>query len=241
MSRTVNDGAGHPVRIAVQDGALEHEVRDTSGLGGYVVRPGTELVVRQSSVDPDRVQVEQIIGPYGSYPVDPTRNGKKPSLLPVALWLAAPVALLGLTAVSPSRDAVVPAFVPPLMGFAGLTMVVLAVVLAIRRRLQRRCWEAATGVVVDTWVSQRVHPFTVHFATRDGREIHKRHRIASSHFRPRQQQQVQVRYDPANPTQFDVREVGAGTALITVVVIVFGVALSAAGAIWSATVWLLPG
>jgi hypothetical protein len=52
MQRRLNGAAGHPVQLAFQDRAGQPRlVRDTTGLGGYVVRAGTPVAVRYSPTD----------------------------------------------------------------------------------------------------------------------------------------------------------------------------------------------
>jgi len=116
-----------------------------------------------------------------------------------------------------------------LFATVGALLLVAAVVMAVRRARQRLRGETA-GVVTEAWteadstVSYRhgpriLHPFTVHFATEDGREVHMRNRVASSGFRPQPYQRVRVRYDRAHPVRFEVRELrGANVFRVAVLV-----------------------
>lgn len=83
MARELNDAAGHAVQLGFQDGqGNQRRVRDTTGLGGYLVREGAQVVVRYVPANPALVRVEAIVGRYGPYPVDPDGRRRAGSLTP---------------------------------------------------------------------------------------------------------------------------------------------------------------
>jgi uncharacterized protein DUF3592 len=251
IQRPANGAAGHPVQLAFQDQAgQQRQVRDTSGLGGYVVRAGCRVTVRYSPTDPDVVRVEEIAGPQGSYRPHPDGHSHRPPLfsevLAVVLVLVFGGGVLvfstGAVEVSEPPDLAVPVG----FGVIGLGLLVGNVVFAARRaRRRRRPREEAVGVVTDVWQEQvstgnsgrttTVHPFTVHFATRDGREVHTRYPMSSSR-RFQIHQRVRVRYEPAYPPRFEVAEMRHAVWLFHLVTATVGVVFLLVSVFWSLAV-----
>lgn len=241
MQRSVNGAAGQPVTLTFQDGAGgPRAFRDTTGLSGYLVREGTQAVVRYSPTDPELVRTEEIVGRLGRYPVRPDGRFPAPSLAgPLVTVLVGGVfaGVLGLLAAG-RLEQVTDATAGVggvLFAVVGAFMLVAVVVMVVRRvRARGRPLGEAAGVVTEVWTEEDstiryrhrpriLHPFTVHFATDDGREVHMRNRVASSGFRPKQYQRVGVRYDRAHPVRFEVRELRGANILLVVVLAVMGI------------------
>jgi hypothetical protein len=248
MQRPVNGAAGHPIQLAFEDRAgLPRQFRDTSGLGGYVVRVGTQVTVRYSATDPEVVRVERILAPNGPYP--PERRRRTPSAIPALLALVAVVAggaaipIYETGAVGGRVDSGLEADLVPLMfGLIGLGILSVIGGLAIRRAATRRPTQEAVGVVTEVWHEvantgrsggTTVHPFTVHFAAADGREVHTRYRISSSR-RLQVYQRVRVRYDPTYPPSFDVAELRHARWLLWLIPSFVGAVFLTIGAFWAA-------
>ncbi|QSB14446.1 DUF3592 domain-containing protein [Natronosporangium hydrolyticum] len=225
MDRSVNRAAGHAVTLSLPTGGgYDRTIRDTSGLGGYVVREGGQVQLRVSPDDPDLYQVEQILGPAGPYPVRAGPAQTSP-FGPYLLLIAPVLAAAGLLASWQWGAQILPVLLPVLFLIVGGVLLGSGV----RSGRRRRQWTAeTTGVVTDVWTERQrsgrgsslVYAFTVHFFTPDGREVHRRHRDANSVFRPKPQQQVTVRYHPAHPAEFGLA--GAGGALNDVMFTIIG-------------------
>jgi hypothetical protein len=252
MQRSVNDAAGHPVTVTFQAGAGgPRTFRDPTGLGGYLVREGAQVVVRYSPTDPELVRTEEIVGGHGRYPVRPDGRVRLPSLagpvvtVVVGGWFAGVLALVAsgrLAAPDPPARVV-----GGLFAVVGAVMLVGAAAVAVRGlRARSRPRGEAVGVVTEVWteedsrVSYRhgpriLHRFTVHFATEDGREVHMRNRSATGSFRPQQYQQVRVRYDRAHPVRFEVRELGGAHVLMAMILVgMGGIFLTVGTVLWFA-------
>jgi hypothetical protein len=247
MQRPLNGAAGHPVRLAFQDLAGQPRgFRDTSGLGGYVAREGSEVTIRYSPTGPEAVRVEEIIGPHGPYPPSPGRRSGGPSLMP-ALLAVGVIVVAGAVAVvfeGGLFDGVAAAqLIPPVFGLIGLGMLAGSAGFAVKRARERaRPTEEAVGVVTDVWsqYSSRgggsgrgsTYPFTVHFTTRDGREVHTRHRVSSSR-RLEVHQRVRVVYDRLHPPRFEVAEMRHAVWLLRLVPLFIGTVFMLIGAVWA--------
>lgn len=246
MQRRVNGGAGHPVQLEFVDSAgRPRQFRDTSGLGGYVVRTGTQVTVRYSATDPALVRVEEVHGPGGRY--RPEHRRRTASVVPGLLAL--PGVVIGGVAIAIyefdalSLPRLGPAFtgdlVPLVFGLIGLAILSVTGGFAIRRLVTRRPRQEVVGVVTEVWEelintgrhSREVHPFTVHFATLDGREVHTRYRIAGSR-RLALHQRVRVRYDPAYPPSFDVAELRYAVWLLWLIPSLIGAVFLMIGGFW---------
>lgn len=227
--RTEPGAVGHPVTVAFTDPTgVERQFRDESGLNGYTVRVGGTVTVRYHPDDPGSARVEEIVGRFGPFPVHPAGGPSGPS------YLRAIVSLAGAMVVLPASylidfDRINPLLlIFPLFLLLGPTLAVAFAVSQWRDRRERGGpMRETVGVVTSVWHEYRdrtrMYPFTVHFTTHDGREIHTRYRTASNTFRPTAGQQVRVRYPPGRPYRYQVRELRYVDVLSAVVPYVIGV------------------
>lgn len=248
MARELNDAAGHAVQLGFQDGqGNQRRVRDTTGLGGYLVREGAQVVVRYVPANPALVRVEAIVGRYGPYPVDPDGRRRAGSLTPrltelgagagalvgsLFLGLAGPQVAGGLL-----PEAVRRSLLPWLFVLIGVVLVGVSWrQLARQRRGRRRPRDEVVGVVTEVWQklvssgrrTSKVHPFTVHFATGDGREVHTRSSLVAG-FRPQLYQRVRVCHEREHPIRFELREQRDGAWVAMALPLFVGVAFLTVG------------
>ncbi|WP_435112386.1 hypothetical protein [Nocardiopsis synnemataformans] len=231
---------GHTVTVAFQDAhGREREAVDTSGLGGYLVREGTPVGLLHSPGDPRLIRVESaaLPGPAADhYPVHPGRRpgGGAAIASAVLSMLAVPAftAVVVVLALTSGDGGGLFRYLPFLFTVVGLGMLLSVTVSAVRDRAGGRGYTGETaGTVTDAWreasnatVNRRrvyTHPFTVHFSTGDGREVHRRYRRSSTSYRPVAGQRARVRYDPGAPACFSVPEAhtwGCGPGAVVVVI-----------------------
>lgn len=210
------------LRFSAPDGA-GHEQWFTSGFGGIVPAEGWQVEVLFDPADPGNAEITRNPYVHGI-------NGAAAGHPPGRRWLvgalsAATAALVlggvGLMVVTLVRhspgDA---AYTGYFLTAAGLVFYAPAVALAgsgigmvaDARRKQRTAVTAA-GVVTQTWTevrrssdgdSSRAHPYAVRFALPDGRHVHRRAYDTPGLDRNRTGRQVEVVYQPAEPTRFAV-------------------------------------
>ena len=244
MDRSVNGASGHPVWLRFRDPeGGQHEIRDTTGLGGYLAREGSLVRIRYVPNHPVLHRVEEIVGADGPYPTRPGGPPREPSLAG-PLRGAGGVALVGsfmfFALLSEGGRDFGFRVVPVIVGGGGLVLLVFAALSWIRlARVRRRLTGETIGTVTEVWPELiggggGVNRFTVHFVADDGREVHARCASASSRFRPRVSQRVGVRYDRAHPARFEVVELahaGAGMvalpAAVGMIMLLLGVVLIA--------------
>lgn len=250
---------GHRVTVRVRGAnGYQWDVVDDSGLGGYLVREGTPVELVHASVNPMNIRVDRAAPPNGypgGYAVH--RDGTAAArslvgsvLLNVGLLAFGAVVLWGTFSNDSGTDEVVGYF-PLVFILVGLVMLFFGV-RSLRDLLARRAHTAeTTGVVTDVWreSSHRTrnnrrlynHPFTVHFRTADGREVHHRHPVASSSFRPVVNQRLRVRHDPAHPVRYSLPDQWSLGFGVTAGFLFAGGVFTLLGALFTPMIWASGG
>lgn len=242
LQREVNQAAGQPVTYTFTDrNGVSHRVRDTSGLGGYLVREGTPIGVTYAPDDPQVARIDELTCRSGPYPApDPARSWTTLVTAAVLVVAGAAGVIGGLVAWRGAGAAVEERFQeqgPVIFAGLGVLLTVIgAAVLVSTIARRRRLREQTTGTVTEVWRRSSggrnqttTYSFTVHFVTSDGREVHTKYPISSNTFRPRPEQAVRVRYDPEFPPRFVVRGTGFGQVLLGVIPLLIGVVFTAIG------------
>ncbi|WP_017608294.1 DUF3592 domain-containing protein [Nocardiopsis xinjiangensis] len=244
---------GHKVTVTVDSGRGHHwDTEDPSGLDGYLVREGTPVELVYAPADPSSIRVERAAFSdprLGSYPVD---SGRRPgdglSVLTALLVPATALVIFGAVITAMLGDPnVLDGSTPFVFLLVGLGLLAGGIVSTVRaHRGSRRRTGNATGTVTETWTrrhhkkngSTTTHyPFTLHFRSRDGREVHRRYQTDSKTHAPAVDEHMSVQYDPGHPPDFSVSGLvpnsaqwGCGLLLIGTAFTVFG-ALSGASSL----------
>ncbi len=219
MERRANGGIGQPYTIRFHDiYGGEHMIRCPDGFGGAVPEKGATVKVRYDPRAPQTLSVLDTPRPPRTR-ISVLRMGGPvlvvgmfggALLLPTA-WLA------GVSAAAFQSAGQL--YTCALMFLFGASAVIVTLCQLVSD-FAWPVWTARTrATVTDVWTHWRryydghdkplglMHSFVVAFELPDGRRFHTLAPEASAFFRPRQGQEVTIRYDEKRPTRFHVAEV----------------------------------
>ncbi|MDT0303165.1 DUF3592 domain-containing protein [Streptomonospora wellingtoniae] len=228
---SVPEGRGafeQPFVLAYADPAgRAHEHRFTDGFGGIVPAEGWSVEVLFDPEDPANVEITD--NPY----LHGVAGAEKAERSPLRRWLLrAVVAVTALLLVGGLvLFALTPTLYGPYdpaytrYFLLGIALVFYAAAAAIGGAGadflatavgKRRVSTTTGGVITQTWTEirsssdddgpskTRVYPYAVRFALPDGRQVHRRAPDTPAFDRNRPGQQVEITYQPADPTGFTV-------------------------------------